>query len=166
VSDRKRISSGWAVAIVLAVLLLGGTAVAAGVQLMKNVDEPGRHPFSVQVSCDLADTVAFGGGSTALPAGKRIVVDYVSVRATLPSGQKLLRADVSTTVAGNTQPYAVVPTFTGTDTSGNDVYVAGQQVTLYDDPNNGLNVGCTRGPTASGAANITFFINGHTLSPR
>jgi hypothetical protein len=73
--------------------VLGGVyaapALAAVIKaaLIKNVDEPGRTPYSVQLNCnDNISTSCTSPAVPAIPPGKRLVVEYVGVEVFAFSG--------------------------------------------------------------------------------
>ena len=86
---------------VLAGVISGVTAAPAIAQaikaaLVKNVDEPGRTPFQVRLSCGNGSTTACNGTSAAIPLGKRLVIQHVSVKIdTLPAGSTVEFLDLS-----------------------------------------------------------------------
>jgi hypothetical protein len=69
-----------------------------------------------------------------VPDGKRFVTQFVSMRAEVPSGRRLLRGQIVTAASGPYIGYDFVPRYVGRDASGRDVYVVSQPATLYSGP--------------------------------
>jgi hypothetical protein len=46
--------------------------------LVKNIDEPGRSPFTLRIDCNGSSNFCVGTSATAVPAHKRFVVQYVN----------------------------------------------------------------------------------------
>jgi hypothetical protein len=96
-------------------------------------DNPARQPF--QAAVDISMPAGFGGqnGFVTVPAKKRLVIEYVSGEAFMPTGQKCLFS-VITTIGG-----AAIGTrhYLDTDAMGTfgapDYFRAGQVVRLYAD---------------------------------
>lgn len=96
---------------------------------------PARVPFQARASG------SFGAGSVAassliaVPAGKRLVIEYVSSFVTLPAGQNLPQASIALQAGGTSVQHALRreahgPHFSGTD----EIFVVSEQLRLYADP--------------------------------
>jgi hypothetical protein len=106
--------------------------------LVTSVDDPGRAEFHVSRAMFHED--GDGGISHAfieVPAGKRLVITFVSGRAVLPGGQKLIDVSMETTTVGNANAavHRFVPSFTGTTTflGPIDHFVFSQDTQIYAD---------------------------------
>jgi hypothetical protein len=103
-------------------------------------------------------TGASGGfSSVPVPVGKRLIVEYVSLSGTVPTGQKLSAA-LQTTVGDSTAIYSIV---TGIDetSEGLDKLVANQMMRVYAEGPL-LHVVCWRAKT-EGQAQLTLNISGY-----
>jgi len=65
---------------------------------VRDVDNPARQPFQAEAVGGFADGASTTGDITigAVPAGKRLVIEYVSVFGTMLPGQKMIRASIQT----------------------------------------------------------------------
>ena len=72
---------------------------------VRDVDNPARQPFQVQVVGDFADGASTTGDIpiTTVPAGKLLVIEYVSLFGSMLTGQQLVRARLQT---GNPPVYS------------------------------------------------------------
>lgn len=97
----------------LAVLLIAGTATAqVRPAYIKNVDEPGRLPYQQMVSFsegapDTCNPLLCVISFNAVPAGKRLVVEHVTMLAYIRDGQPHFLAFGDTTVT-NANNIAIV----------------------------------------------------------
>lgn len=100
----------------------------------RNANEPGSHPFVV------SGTDANNTGSVALiqftvPAGKRLVIESVTVKAAVPAGQTVYTALVSTldsaAMVANDQYLALTPQ--GTDLGGDNQFAGTHPIHTYSD---------------------------------
>lgn len=122
---------------------------------VRDVDNPARQPVLgacdlIQVSgptfqsCDVhfaTDVPAFSGFIT-IPAGYRLVIEYVSGEVDLPTGTAIpsafgVRSSLGTAPAFSYEDVEFDPRFNGTS-FGQDVYKIAQQTRIYEDP--GANV--------------------------
>ena len=87
-----------------------------------DVDNPARQPFQA--------TVPF-----TVPAGKRLVIEYLSAAARTSSTCRLLSVTLYTRVNGQEEPliHTFTPVLTGGDTA-NNFYTVSQQTRIYADP--------------------------------
>lgn len=101
--------------------------------LAQNIND-GVTPFHQTVTGSFPAGSFGGSGIIAVPAGRRLVIEYVSAQALLPTGQNLHQVSVSTQIKGTTAQHFLVrnehgPHFSGTD----NLFVVGQQLRLYAD---------------------------------
>jgi hypothetical protein len=118
----------------------------------RDVDNPARQPVlgtcdaisqlpvNNYVSCDLSftsPTTSF----TSVPAGQRLVIEFVSGTADVPTGFKPLSFQIRTGL-GNAYTYiSFATTFMGTlAPNGLDEYQVAQQTRIYEDPNTTVHV--------------------------
>jgi hypothetical protein len=93
--------------------------------MVRDLDNPARQPFQVELD---QTTFAF-----SVPAGKRLVIEFVSARANSAPGFSLLSINVVTTVGGVTLQHPFVPVFVGKNGVDNS-YTVSQPTRLYADP--------------------------------
>jgi hypothetical protein len=98
--------------------------------LVQNIDEPGRSPFILQIGCDSSGgNACYGTSSTAVPANKRFVVQYVSGNLDIFGSGTFDTGTVSSNaVTGSTlylDPHFVVNAF------GFSTYTINMPVTAY-----------------------------------
>jgi hypothetical protein len=62
---------------------------AANPALVRNVDEGSRQPFHLQLRLDLPSGTDSQSVSFTLPSGKRLVIEFVSMRGILPPNQSV-----------------------------------------------------------------------------
>ena len=126
---------------------------------VQDVDSPGRQPVTAEGSCSdsgCTDTVY------TVPAGKRLVVEYASITATIPPG-KVARWRLFTNNAGQqgaelnfplTQPPAIFGALSQS--------TAGQQVRLYAEAGSDVRMNGTTSDNATPSTYI-FSISGYLV---
>jgi len=153
-----------------------GIAGTASVQLANSPSNPvpvrdaaalNRTPFQTQVTVEVKDTERVGSGFVAVPAGKRLVIEYASVASVALIGQALLFELVTQSNNGTQPPVSVRHFLPTTLTSpapvggDEDQYVAGQVVKLFSDPGTSVEMRAERGALNSGNAIAIFSISGY-----
>lgn len=99
---------------------------------VRDVDNPARQPFDGSISVLIRDGFDFGFvelDTSAVPAGKRLVIEHVSAFTSLPSGQKVVSILLRTLGHGEAWLGA---DFRAT-THGFDRFITSQPVRLYAD---------------------------------
>jgi hypothetical protein len=139
--------------------------VAQGTTLVRSADEPARQPFQQQwnVFFSTGETVKTAG--VTVPTGKRLVIEYASLRAQLPVGQRL-GFQVETRLNGFDGFHSVPTTFLGgfNGVGGpDDEVVAGQDVRLYADPGTTVAVILRRLDGTTDPASVFPVISGHLV---
>jgi hypothetical protein len=126
-----------AAALTLAAVLgtiYGTPALAAVIKavLVKNVDEPGRIPFttSPRLTCSTpsGSTVACTAAGTQVPAGRRLVVQSISARIVIPTGKKIDFATVQ--IQGGSFKFFGLPELAVTG-AAETVYVMNHLTQIY-----------------------------------
>ena len=114
--------------------------------LVRDLDNPARQPFEASVGVNITDGLTFGNGaldSSAVPAGKRLVIEHISALTSLPSGQKVEDIQVLGLRLQEGGGASAFQTWLGADlkatTGGLDRFITSQPVRLYIDS------GATRG---------------------
>ena len=139
------------------------TNTAASPALVRNVDEGSRQPFQRPFAVNLAPTESFGEATFTVPAGKRIVVEYASLRASLPPGQTVF-VNIATTTAGQSAFHPVVVSDQGMY-GVLHLVGASQQTRIYADPGTTIIVQFGRDPSAGAPGGADFFmtLSGHRV---
>jgi hypothetical protein len=95
-------------------------------------EDSARHAFSA------AGSSSFSYGSTYhyldIPDGKRLVVEFVSMRAEVSSESRFVRGQLVTAAGGWYIGFDFAPRYLGRSVGGRDVYVVSQPATLYAGP--------------------------------
>ncbi len=149
-----------------------GIAGTASVQITNNPSEPvpvrdaataNRTPFQTAATVQLQDGFESGASFVAVPAGKRLVIEYTSAAGFAPPGQKLIFSLFTETDDGIhpttiTQHYLLSTPY---GSFGNaDAFLAGQVVKLFADPGTSLELFASRS-ASSGTATVFFSISGY-----
>lgn len=116
--------------------------------------------FEAQVSLNLADGVSGANGFVTIPSGKRLVIQYASAWAQVPSGQTV-SFSIQTMFNGDTQftPHYLPVLQQNTDAIY-AFFVAGSEVHLYSDAPQ-VNLRIDRGSTIAGAVVAYISISGY-----
>jgi len=117
-----------------------------------STDDTARHAFAFFKSDSFLSSEDSHSVSFIVAAGKRLVIQSVSVNALLDTGtgQKLVLTAVQATVNSQLEDYLMAPTFTGTSASFRDVYTVSQPTTIYADGGTEVRVFATRNVSGSG----------------
>jgi hypothetical protein len=128
---------------------------------VRDVDNPAREAFQHDITFTLPDNFSeVCSPLIAVPAGKRLVIEYVSGKATFPAAdQKLRNFSIRTTVNGNQVYHYLVPTATGIFNE----YVAGQQTRLYADANTLPHICVSRSNLNDGIVTVQASISGYLV---
>ena len=120
---------------------------------VRDVDNPARQPFHAEAVGGFADGASVTGGLLipTVPAGKRLVIEHVSVFGAMLPGQKMVRARVMYrfSVFG----HSLVISAQGSNADGSsDYFVASELIRFYD--NDGLPVAWEAERDSSAGANV------------
>ena len=132
------------------------TNTAASPALVRNVDEGSRQPFQRPFSVNLAPTEGSGEATFTVPADKRIVVEYASLRASLPPDQTVF-VNIGTTAAGQSALHPMVISDQGMYGVLHLVGAA-QPMRIYADPGTIIRVQFARDPSAGAPGSANFFV--------
>jgi hypothetical protein len=131
---------------------------ASSPALVRDVDHPHSQPFRTQVSSFFtsgsADTTV--NNSATVPAGKRLIVEFVTVKITLPNGQAALFAKLDTSVFDQ----YITLTAAGNDSVGNTLVVATHKVFVIFDPGTIVQTSAFRN-SLTGGGNILMTVSGY-----
>jgi hypothetical protein len=104
--------------------------------LVREVANPASEPFQAEVSFSIPDGSSSETFTLAVvPAGKRLVVEYATILAEVPSGK--MGARITTTAAGQYAAHHLVLTEQG-PLFGTPAFVASQPMRVYADPGTGV----------------------------
>lgn len=127
---------------------------AANPALIRNVDEGSRQPFHRQFSVALPAGEAGGEVTFTVPAGKRLVIEYASMRGSLLPGQTVF-VNIVTTVAAQDAFHTVVVADQGLYGAIHLVGAA-QTTRIYADPGTVVRVQFVRDPSAGAPGHAAF----------
>jgi hypothetical protein len=99
-----------------------------------DVENPARHAFQAAVEITLPNGTGGQNGFVAVPQGKRLVIEYASGEAFLPTGQKGLFSVITTLQGATTGTRHYLQTQPMGKFGAPDYFRAGQVVRLYADP--------------------------------
>jgi len=129
--------------------------------VVAQADTPERHAFQATVTVTLDQGFVGQNGAVTVPAGKRLVIEYASARAFVPSGQNLAFS-IDTSLNGeNVSEFHHLPS-TQQFTSGNITqFIAGEQVRIYAD--SGILILRADRDNPNGTGTFIFTISGHLI---
>lgn len=133
---------------------VGNTAVNPA--LMRDVDRSSRQPYHATLSApfNIGGDVAGSSSSLVVPAGKRLVIKYVSAIADVPVGQVV----IGKFYTGNPAfYYGVVLNRQSSGNGSDEVYISAQPVEIWLDPGDPIDIVFVRDSTLGiGYASVTF----------
>ena len=139
--------------LVVAGALLASHAPAHAVTLPKAAVTAGYDdlaPFSQRL--DIVMTSGYGSGTFTVPAGVRLVIDYISADIGCAVGGNVL-FDVATYLNG-AEVESHLPVFNNGVILGQQVYSVSAQTRIYADPNSTVTIALL-GPSSGGGGSIT-----------
>ena len=113
----------------------GAPPTTSTLVLTRNVDEPARNAFQTGVHITIPHAQSSNFAPLAVPAGKRLVVEFVSVHGNVLHGRTLL---VHVSASGDVGAVNHEIALNDPRPLGNDIYTASQPVRIYAEPNAGL----------------------------
>jgi len=131
---------------------------------VRDVDNPAWHPFAAQQFGSWNDGAQQAGDTiTTVPIGKRLVIEYVSVKGAVLTGQKMLAPGITLTTGGVVvSHYLTTSAFQGVLT-GRDIYVSSQEVRLFADQGTEVFGFAFRDSSTGNGGNVTFTISGYLV---
>jgi hypothetical protein len=128
---------------------------------VRDADNPTRQPVQASAICEANNVIGCLPLIYTVPAGKRLVIEFASMDASLPVGQAAQLA-IQTTVGGETVTHHLPLTPPAVSFQGQGAAASGQQVRLYADAGTGVTVDGTRN-IATGTAFFNFSISGYLV---
>lgn len=131
------------------------------------MDNPARNPVSG--SCDLINVSGSGfhscnvsfftptGSFTSVPAGNRLVIEFVGGELDLPTGTIPLEYEIRTTLGATNSDVIFDPRLVGAATPNVDLYKVSQQTRIYED--SGTTVVLDVATNAPPSSQFTVFLN-------
>jgi len=136
-------------------------APGATIQVQESIEQP----FQVQLSCTFPVSIERCVTTVAVPSDKRLVIEYVSVQASLPPGDKLQPAVVLSNLKNANQVASFVAvTPAGPFFSNSDVFAGSQLVKQYADENTLVVAHCFRFPVSNTEGTCFVTVTGHFVS--
>jgi len=130
---------------------------------VRDIDNPARQPFQIEQIATIRNAESSWAEFVAVPIGKRLVIEYVSVFIALPAGQKPTLVGVATTLNQIGAGHSFGAMFLAADIVGRDVFNISQQTRLYSDPGaSSVNFFVERN-ASSGEAEIFFSVSGYLV---
>ena len=125
------------------------------------VNNPDKHPFQVSVNFSLDAGMTIQNGIVIVPAGKRLVIEYISSQAFLPGGQKALFSFFCRAQDDGTWHH--LPATASGRFGSQDCFECGHLVRLYADPGTGVALRTQR-DSGVGTGTSTMSLSGHFVS--
>ena len=113
---------------------------------------PASQYFQTELSINLNESFV-GVGTFKVPAGKELVIEYVSASGSVPAGESMTYS----VATGSVQHF--IPAVQQVPDSYLTIFVAGQQTRLYADPGTTVTLGVIR-TGGGGTASATISISG------
>lgn len=127
------------------------------------VNNPDKQPFQASVELSLPPGTEGQNGFVTVPAGKRLVIEYVSGQAFLPTGQKALFSVIVSLQGQSTGTWHYLESTVVGPFGSQDCFQCGRMVKLYADPGTTVMLRTDRdSPTGTGLSRMT--LSGHFVS--
>jgi hypothetical protein len=134
---------------------------ADGDHIPVKMTTPARVPFQASANGVFGAGSVAASGLIAVPAGKRLFIEYTSAFVVLPTGQNLHQISIATTVAGGTVQHQLTRSFSGPHFSGtDDVFTSAQETRLYADGGSAVVFSAARNSTV-GQGTLTVTVSGY-----
>lgn len=127
-----------------------------------DVDNPARQPFQAAVEITMPAGTGGQNGFVTVPANKRLVIEYASGEAFMPTGQKCLFSVITTIGGASTGTRHYLDSDALGKFGAPDYFRAGQVVRLYADPKTTVMLRADR-DIATGTATARMSISGYLV---
>ena len=123
-------------------------------------DAPARQPFQHFASFQI-EAPAFGGSdSFAVPAGKRLVIEYITFRSNiLTGGNQIVSFSLGNQGGGSLGGFGFVPQTTIQSAVGTIGFIAHEQLRAYCDPGTDVTVSAIRNSSV-GSDTVSYTVTG------
>lgn len=139
-----------------------GNTVAAPVAV-RDVDNPARHPFQFFATFAKTGGNLIVDNQIAVPSGKRLVIETVTLQAFVPAGQKLL-AQLNMVGGGTFAQHNIVLTPQGGfDFDLLDYFAATETVRLYADSGSAVPLHVTRSSSDGNLWGGSYTVSGYLI---
>jgi hypothetical protein len=118
---------------------------------VSDIDNPARQPIQQLFNFSFDPTQGTNGQSFVVPAGKRLVIEYVSAAIALEMGL-IVDAVVTTTVNGIEGGHHLIPTSMGPAWGFPLSYLISKEIRVYADPGTKVQFSITDNLTGNGGA--------------
>jgi hypothetical protein len=118
--------------------------------LIQDIDNPARQPFST--------TVAIGQLPFNVPAGRRLVIEYVSSAFAVCHGCHVFDVAITATSASNPTAHHVLATFVGTGADLLDHFIIAQALRVYADPGSAVSVSLNTEQAQGGNVTVSGYL--------
>jgi hypothetical protein len=128
---------------------------------------PATEPVQHKCVCVITSGTAIATDTVAVPSGRRLVIEFVSVRTILPTGQTP-EVQIFTGTGGlpsgtTSMGHSIALPVTPIPSGASDVYHASQPVRLYADPGSDVTIHVARFQT-TGTATFEVTFSGHLVT--
>jgi hypothetical protein len=129
--------------------------------LVQSRDEPARQPFQRFGSFQI-EAPAFGGNdSFTVPAGKRLVIEYVSFRSNILTGaNQIVSFSLGNQGGGSIGGFGFVPQTTIDSAVSTTGFIAHEPIRAYCDPGTSVTVTAIRNSTV-GSDTVSYTLTGY-----
>lgn len=141
-------------------LALSGVYAKAQVVVPSSGSSPST-PFQQQIDLSIYEGGKASSVSVGVPAGKVLVIEFVSLSSVLPTGQKLA-ASIGTTATGSQATYVLPTTTYDSPIDGTDAVRANQVMRVYADGGSIITLMVVRN-SAKGVSQVGLAISGHLV---
>jgi hypothetical protein len=134
--------------------------------LMRDVDNPARHAFQLELDTLIPQGQQTSSNSFAIPAGKRLVIEYASGTMFSPPADARLSVHIQTIVNNTVVSHYVVPSLQGSfGQNAANFYVASQPMKLYADPGTSITlITDTLGAPSDGQSGAALVMSGYLVN--
>jgi hypothetical protein len=131
---------------------------------IRDVDNPAHTPFLGTLFCLVPAGSVSCDASFSVPSGSELVIESVSARADLASGERAV-VELNVTTNGVTSLFIEIPLTFQITSSGIDTYTANQPVRLYADPGTSPALHAfLSGTSSTGVENFRITVSGYLVS--
>lgn len=136
-----------------------------GTLSVKNADNPAFQPYQVQESVGVTSPNGYyKTASFDVPAGKRLVIELVTIKAAVDPGERITEARVEVTKAGGgVLSHHLTPTALGVSPGGGETFAVTQPLRLYCEAGTGALKIQTERTSTSGAYLTLFSVSGYLI---